>query len=73
MTRDEKNFLSINRSITTKVRMEHGALVDTEGTGTISINIKWNGKQIHDVLYVFELEENLLSVGQLMKYDYSRI
>jgi len=44
-----------------------GALVDAKGKGTISINIKGSGKQIHDVLYVSDLEENLLSVGQLME------
>ncbi|XP_049411903.1 uncharacterized protein LOC125874867 [Solanum stenotomum] len=68
MTRDENVFLSINNSITNKVRMENGALVDAEGKGTISINIKRSGKQIHDVLYV--PEENLLSVDQLMENGY---
>ena len=67
MTGDEKAFLSINNSITTKVKMGNGALVDAKGKGTISINMKENGKQIHDVLYVPDLEEYLLSVGQLMK------
>ncbi|KAH0632793.1 hypothetical protein KY284_035579 [Solanum tuberosum] len=73
MTRDEKIFLSINSSITTKVRMGNGALVDAKGKGTISINIKGSGKQIHDVLYVPDLEENLLSVGHFMENDNSWI
>ena len=47
--------------------MGNGSLVDAKGEGTISINIKGCGKQIHDVLYVPDLEENLLSVGQLME------
>ena len=40
MTGDEKAFLSINNSITTKVKMVNGALVDAKGKGTISINMK---------------------------------
>nr|XP_025884771.1 uncharacterized protein LOC112940700 [Solanum lycopersicum] len=71
MTGDEKVFLSINNSITTKVKMENEALVDAKDKGTISINMKGCGKQIHDVLYVPDLEENLLSVGQLMENGYS--
>ena len=67
MTRDGKAFLSINNSITTKVKMWNGALVDAKGKGTISINMKGCGKQIHDVLYVSYLEENFLSIGQLME------
>ena len=37
------------------------------------INIKGCGKQIHDVLYVPDLEENLLSVDQLMENGYSLV
>ncbi|XP_069150361.1 uncharacterized protein [Solanum lycopersicum] len=66
MTGDEKVFLSINNSITT-------TLVDAKGKGTISINMKGCGKQIHDVLYVPDLEENLLSVSQVMKNGYSLV
>ena len=70
MTRDEEAFLSINNCITTKVKMGNGSLVDAKGKGTISINKKGCGKQIHDVIYVPDMEENLLSVGQLMESGY---
>ena len=70
MTGDEKAFLSVNKSITTKVKMGNGNLFDAKGKGTISINIKGCGKRIHDVLYVTDMEENLLSVGQLMENGY---
>ena len=59
--------------ITTKLKMGNGALVDAKCKGTISINMKGCGKQIHDVIYVPDLEENLLSVGQLMKNGYSLV
>ena len=45
----KKTFLSINNSITTKVKMGNGALVDAKGKSTISINMKGCGKKIHDV------------------------
>ena len=32
--------------------------------------MKGYGKQIHDVLYVPDLEENLLSIGHLMESGY---
>ena len=73
MTGDEKVFLSINNSITTKVKMGNGALGYTKGKGTISINMKGSGKQINDVLYVPDLEENFLSVVQLMENCYSLV
>ena len=34
---------------------------------------KWRDKQIYDVLYILDLEENLLSVGQLMENGYSLV
>ena len=35
--------------------------------------MKGYGKQIHDVLYVPDLEENVLSVGKLMENGYSLV
>lgn len=66
MTGDKKVFLSINGK-TTWVRIGNGALVDVKGKCTISINIKGTGKQIHDVLYVLELEDNVLIDNQSWK------
>ena len=51
--------------------MGNEALVDAKGKSAISINMKESSKQIHDVIYVPDLEENLLSVGQLMENGYS--
>ena len=51
--------------------MGNGALVDAKGKGTISINMKESGEQIHDVLYVPDLKKKLLSVVQLMENGYS--
>lgn len=67
ITRYEKNFLSINSSVSTKVTMGNEDLDYVKGKVTISINIKRSGKQTHDVLYVPNFQENFLSVGQLMK------
>lgn len=73
MIEDEKTFLSINCSITIKVRMRNKALVDAKNKSTISISIKYSGKEIHDVLFVPNLEENLLSVAHLLKNGYSLV
>ena len=35
--------------------------------------MKGSGKQIHDIIYISDLEENLLSVGQLMENGYSLV
>ncbi|XP_069148055.1 uncharacterized protein [Solanum lycopersicum] len=72
MTGDEKAFLSITNNITTNVKMGNGALVDAKGKGNTLINMKGCGKQIH-ILYVPDVEENLLSVGQLMENGYSLV
>ena len=53
--------------------MASGDLVDAKGKGTILINMKGCGKQIYDVLYVPNLEENFLSDGQLMENGYSLV
>ena len=55
------------------MKIGNEALFDEKGKGTILINMKGSGKQIHYVLYVPDLEENLLSVGQLMENGYSLV
>ena len=50
--------------------MGNEALVDAKIKGTISIYIKGIGMQIHDVLYVLVLEENLLNFGHFMENGY---
>ena len=73
MTGLEKAFLSINNSITTKVKMGNGALVDAKVKGTISINMKGSGKKIYDVLYVPDLKKIFLVLVKSYKLLFSNI
>lgn len=71
MTGDKSIFVSIDTSINSQVKMGNGALVKAQGKGTISVNTKKGERRIHDVLLVPDLEQNLLSVGQLIEHGYA--
>ncbi|CAN6712937.1 unnamed protein product [Malus baccata var. baccata] len=66
-----KNILhNIDTTNPTQVKMGNGQLVDILGRGTIAVHTK-NGKMfIKDVMLVHDLKQNLLSLGQLIEYDY---
>ncbi|XP_059670703.1 uncharacterized protein LOC132316214 [Cornus florida] len=71
MTGDKNIFLEIDFSSNSQVRMGNGALVQAKGKCTIAIETKKGRKHIRDVLLVPDLEQNLLSVGQLVEHGYS--
>ena len=54
-----------------KVRLGNGALVDVKGKGTIGVQTKKDSRFIRGVLYMPDLNQNLLSVGQLVENGYS--
>ncbi|XP_060200187.1 uncharacterized protein LOC132628423 [Lycium barbarum] len=59
-----KEFMSIKNK---KVRIENGDYIPTKGKGTIAIKIGSGTKIISDVLYVPDINQNLLSVNQLVE------
>lgn len=61
----------MDTSINSQVKMGNGVLVQVQGKGTIGIETKKGTKFIWDVLLVPDLEQNLLSVGQLVEHGYS--
>jgi len=67
MTHDEKLFKELDRSQVSKVRICNGDLIVVEGKGTLPIKSCTNTKLIHNVLYVLEIDQNLLSVVQLVE------
>ena len=71
MTGDNRIFVEIDTSSNSQVKMGNGALVQSKGKGTIAIETKKGKKYIKDVLLVPDLEQNLLSVGQLVDHGYS--
>ncbi|CAL2227660.1 unnamed protein product [Prunus armeniaca] len=50
--------------------MPTGELVDVAGMGTLVIDTSKGRKYIKEVMYLPELKENLLSVGQMDEHSY---
>ncbi|XP_038987029.1 uncharacterized protein LOC120112232 [Phoenix dactylifera] len=68
---DEGIFLDMDTSYHSQVRLGNGALVEVKGKGTIGVQSKRGAEHIHDVLFVPDLDQSLLSVGQLVEHGYS--
>ncbi|KAI5338053.1 hypothetical protein L3X38_017324 [Prunus dulcis] len=68
MTGDERLLIDIRRDVTSKVKMGIGETVQVAGKGTLVIETKTGRKHIQEVMLVPGLEENLLSVGQMMEH-----
>ncbi|KAL6347263.1 hypothetical protein AAG906_013699 [Vitis piasezkii] len=63
-------FLDMDTTINSQVKMGNGDLVNVKGKDTVGIQTKVGTKYIRDVLLVPALEQNLLSVGQLVEHGY---
>ncbi|CAL2267030.1 unnamed protein product [Prunus armeniaca] len=70
MTGDEGLLVNIKRDLASKVKMGTGEVVPVAGKGTLVIKTKLGKKHIHEVMLVPGLEENFLSVGQMMEHGY---
>ncbi|KAI5351827.1 hypothetical protein L3X38_004718 [Prunus dulcis] len=68
MTGDERLLIDIRRDVTSKVKMGTGETVQVAGKGTLVMETKIGRKHIQEVMLVPGLEENLLSVGQMMEH-----
>ncbi|RVW84529.1 Retrovirus-related Pol polyprotein from transposon TNT 1-94 [Vitis vinifera] len=68
MTGNKNIFLDMDTTINSQVKMGNGDLVNVKGKGTVDIQTKVGTKYIRDVLLVPALEQNLLSVGQLVEH-----
>jgi len=73
MTHDQELFRELDRSQVSKVRIGNGDLITVEGKGTVAIKSCTCTKLIYDVLYVPEIDQNLLSVGQLVEKGFKAI
>jgi len=70
MTNDMSLFKELKPTAITKVRIGNGDHLPVRGKGTIAISSHSGTKTISDVLYVPDIDQNLLSVGQLMEKGY---
>nr|XP_009781206.1 PREDICTED: uncharacterized protein LOC104230166 [Nicotiana sylvestris] len=66
MTYDRNLFKEFTSIANKKVRIGNGDYVFAKGKGAVAIPTNSGTKKISDVLYVPDIDRNLLSVGQLM-------
>ena len=71
MSNDKSIFKELDESYISKVRIGNGDCIDVKGKGDVVINTSSGIKIINDVLYVPEINQNLLSVGQLLEKGFS--
>ncbi|KAI5427655.1 hypothetical protein KIW84_032892 [Lathyrus oleraceus] len=71
MTGKKEAFINIDSSFGLKVKLGNGEHVEVKGKDSIGVTTKQGSKFIHDTLYVPKLDENLLSIGQLLEHGYS--
>ena len=63
MTQDKDLFRELRSTNMSKVRIRNGQYITVEEKGTVAISSCLGTKLISDVLYVPEIDQNLLSVG----------
>jgi hypothetical protein len=63
MTKFLSIFSSIDRSVQPKVKLGNGDIVQAKRTSTIDVSTNKGTKTITNVLYIPELDQNLLSVA----------
>lgn len=71
MTKSSSIFSELDTSVKTPVRIGNRVLMESKGKSTIAVQTKRGTKFIKDVLYVPELNQNLLCVAQMMQHGYS--
>jgi len=67
MTNNQDLFKELDRMTISKVKIGNGDYIDIKGKGIVVLNSLSGLKYILDVLYVPDIDQNLLSVGQLME------
>ena len=71
MTKYLSIFTSIDRSVQPKVKLGNCEVVQAKGKGTIAISTKRGTKIVTNVLYIPDLDQNLLSVAQMLRNGYA--
>ncbi|RVX14987.1 Retrovirus-related Pol polyprotein from transposon TNT 1-94 [Vitis vinifera] len=73
MTNDQELFKELDKTIISKVKIGNGEFISVKGKGTVAIESITGLKYITDVLYVPDIDQNLLSVGQLIEKGFKVI
>ena len=72
-THDQELLRELDKSQVSKVRIGNGDLIIVERKGTVAVESCAGTKLIYDVLYVPEIHQNLLNVGQLIEKGFKVI
>ncbi|CAL2226910.1 unnamed protein product [Prunus armeniaca] len=70
MTSHESLLVNIDKNVKCRVKMDTGDLVQSTGKGTLVIEMQGVTRYIKEVMIVPSLDENLLSVGQMVEHGY---
>ncbi|RDX79370.1 hypothetical protein CR513_40214, partial [Mucuna pruriens] len=73
MTYDRELFKCLDNTEVKQVRIENGEQIPVKGKGSIAITSHIGTKTLFNVLYVLEINQNLLSVGQLLEKGFKVI
>jgi len=71
MTYDKGMFVNLDETYYSNVKIGNGDYIEVKGLGDIVINTSSGTRTISDVLYVPEIVQILLSVGQLLEKGYA--
>ncbi|XP_052486429.1 uncharacterized protein LOC105801308 [Gossypium raimondii] len=72
MAADEKLFKDLGKTFASKIRIGDGNLIEAKGKGNVMINT-CSGNKVSDVFFVPDIDQNLLSVGQLVEKGYTLV
>nr|XP_027102881.1 uncharacterized protein LOC113724149 [Coffea arabica] len=67
---DESIFQKLDKLQISKVRIGNGGYIEVKGKGSVTIDYGSSSKIISDFLYAPEINQNLLSAGQLLEKNY---
>ena len=70
MTHDTGYFKELDKSYISKVKIGNGECVNVKGKGVVAIKTPSGIKFISNVLLIPEIDQSLLSVGQMLKRHY---
>ena len=73
MTNDHKLFKEHDKTVVSKVKIGNGDFISVKGKGTVAIESLSGMKYISDVLFVPDIDQNLLSVPQLIEKGFKVI
>lgn len=71
MTADMRMFNTLDSSYESRVKMANGQYINVESRGDVDIETIAGMRTFDKVLYVLEIKQNLVSVGQLLEDGYS--